>query len=332
MLIVTLSNGRNFPSEPGEVLLDAARRADITMAYSCRTGRCSSCKSRVVSGASSALLEELGLTTEEKSAGWILSCVRTATSDLELESEDLGALAMPPVKTLPCRIHSLEKLAPDVIKVTLRLPPASQFVFRSGQYIDVLGPGGLRRSYSVANAPIASKPLELHIRAVRGGAMSEYWFTQAKVNDLLRLNGPLGTFFLRGISGLDLIFLATGTGIAPVKAMLEGIANVPAQDRPRSVAVYWGGRSRDDLYWNVTNVDVHRYVPVLSRAGAEWSGARGHVQQALMSDQPTLAEAVVFACGSDAMIHSARDALVKAGLPERRYFSDAFVCSARSSI
>lgn len=330
MPIVTLSNGRNFPSEPGEILLDAARRAGITMAYSCRTGRCSSCKSRVVSGASSVLSEELGLTPGEKSAGWILSCVRTATSDLELESEDLGALAMPPVTILPCRIQSLEKLAPDVVKVTLRLPPASQFLFRAGQYIDVLGPGGLRRSYSLANAPSPGKALELHIRAVPGGAMSAYWFSQAKVNDLLRLNGPLGTFFLREISGLDLIFLATGTGIAPVKAMLEGIAAVPADGRPRSVAVYWGGRGRDDLYWDVTNVAVHRYVPVLSRAGPGWEGARGHVQQALMSDQPSLAEAVVFACGSAAMIHSARAALIEAGLPERRYFSDAFVCSAAS--
>lgn len=331
MPIITLSNGRTFPSERGEVLLDAARRADVTMAYSCRTGRCSSCKSRVVSGASSPLLEELGLSTEEKSAGWILSCVRAATSDLELESEDFSALAMPPVKTLPCRIQSLEKLAPDVIKVALRLPPASEFSFRCGQYIDVLGPGGVRRSYSLANAPVAENALELHIRAVPGGAMSKYWFTEAKVNDLLRLNGPLGTFFLREMRGLDLIFLATGTGIAPVKAMLEGIGNVPVQGRPRSVAVYWGGRSRDDLYWDVAKVDVHRYVPVLSRAGAEWKGARGHVQQALMSDQPALTEAVVFACGSNAMIYSARAVLVKAGLPERRYFSDAFVCSAGSS-
>jgi CDP-4-dehydro-6-deoxyglucose reductase len=333
MPIITLSNGRSFPSDPEEVLLDAAKRASITIGYSCRTGRCSTCKSRVVSGASSPVHEELGLSPAEKSDGWILSCVRTATSDMALQVEDLGELTLPPVKTLPCRIHSIEKLAPDVVKVSLRLPPSSQFLFQPGQYIDVLGPRGLRRSYSVANAPRADNLLELHIREVDAGAMSQYWFNEAKEADLLRLNGPLGTFFLRATGGLDLIFLATGTGIAPVKAMLEGIASLPEQERPRSVAVYWGGRRTEDLYWDAANVDnVHRYVPVLSRAGVEWQGRRGHVQQALMADQPDLATAVVFACGSEAMIHSARDLLLAAGLPARRYFSDAFVCSADSSI
>lgn len=333
MRTITISSGRTFESEPGEILLDAASRGGVTIGYSCRTGRCSSCKSKVISGSTARLQDELGLNAEEKSDGWILSCVRTAESDLALEVDDLSALALPEVKTVPCRIQALEKLAPDVLKVTLRLPPANNFPFYPGQYIDVLGPGGVRRSYSLANAPAADKLLELHVRAVPGGAMSEYWFGAAKVNDLLRLNGPLGTFFLRGCAGLDVIFLATGTGIAPVKAMLEGIDQLPAEERPRSVQVYWGGRTLLDHYLDVASMPhAGRYVPVLSRAPDDWTGARGHVQDVLMTDVTDFSNALVYTCGSDLMIHGARTALIAAGLLARRFFSDAFVSSASVAI
>lgn len=331
MPTITLNSGAHFDSESNETLLDAATRANITLAYSCRTGRCGSCKCRALNGESAALHEEQGLTEAEKSAGWILSCVRTATTDLTLVAEDFGGVTLPPIKTLPCRIHSIEKLASDIVRVILRLPPTSDLVFFPGQYIDVIGQGGVRRSYSLANASTAEKQLELHIRAVPGGVMSAYWFERAKENDLLRLNGPLGTFFLRNVAGLDLFFLATGTGIAPVKAMLEGAHSLPAENRPRSITVYWGGRTADDLYWDVSAVDTkHRYVPVLSRAATDWTGVRGHVQDALIADQADLTQTVVYACGSDAMIHGARELLISKGLPERRFHSDAFVCSAVS--
>ena len=159
--------------------------------------------------------------------------------------------------------------------------------------------------------------------------MSEYWFQHAKVNDLLRLNGPLGTFFLRQIAGLDLIFLATGTGIAPVKSMLEGMSALSADQQPRSVTVYWGGRKPQDLYCDVAAFSGSaRFVPVLSQADAPWTGARGYVQQQLINDMPDLSQAVVYACGSDAMIQSAKTLLESAGLPTHRFHSDAFVCSA----
>ena len=149
------------------------------------------------------------------------------------------------------------------------------------------------------------KQLELHIRRVDGGAMSDYWFGAAKVNDLLRLHGPLGTFFLRDVAGADLVFLATGTGIAPVKAMLEGLNSQAAA--PRSVTVYWGGRLPTDLYWDTRGAGTaHRFVPVLSRAGATWDGARGHVQDLLLAEGRDWDRAIVYACGSDAMIHDAR--------------------------
>lgn len=310
-------------------IIDGALRDGITLAYSCRTGRCSTCKCKVISGSSTPLSAELGLTEAEKSEGWILSCVRSATSDMVLEVEDLGGVNPPTPKTVPCRIQELNRLADDVMQVRLRLPPTADLTYLPGQYIDVIGPAGIRRSYSLANAQASDKHLELHIRAVPGGAMSEYWFQHAKVNDLLRLNGPLGTFFLRQIAGLDLIFLATGTGIAPVKSMLEGMSALSADQQPRSVTVYWGGRKPQDLYCDVAAFSGSaRFVPVLSQADAPWTGARGYVQQQLINDMPDLSQAVVYACGSDAMIQSAKTLLESAGLPTHRFHSDAFVCSA----
>ncbi|MDD2727789.1 FAD-binding oxidoreductase [Malikia sp.] len=329
MFSIETTAGTYFKSAAKDSLLAAAEKSGNPLSYSCRTGRCSTCKCKIISGSSVALSEELGLTEAEKSEGWILSCVRSATSDMVLEVEDLGGVNLPVAKTAPCRIQELNRLANDVMQVRLRLPPTADFTYLPGQYIDVIGPAGIRRSYSLANARAADKHLELHIRSVPGGTMSEYWFQQAKVNDLLRLNGPLGTFFLRQVSGLDLVFLATGTGIAPVKSMLEGMSALSADQQPRSVTVYWGGRKPQDLYYDVAAFSGSaRYVPVLSQADDTWYGARGHVQQQLLNDMSDLSQVVVYACGSDAMIHSAKTLLNSAGLPTHRFHSDAFVCSA----
>lgn len=331
MPIITTLTGKQFPAEPSETLLDAALRANVILEHSCKTGRCGTCKSKVAAGNTLVLIDESGLTPDEKSSGWILTCARNAIDNVQLAIEDLGDFKLPAPKTYPCRIHSVEKLAPDVLKVVLRLPPQQQFVYYPGQYVDVIGAGGMRRSYSMANAPSAEKCIELHVRQVPDGAMSQYWFEQAKPNDLLRLNGPLGTFFLRDVTGRDLVFLATGTGFAPVKAMLEELAGAAEHNRPRSISVYWGGRTAPDLYWDAVATGVeHRFVPVLSRPDAHWTGARGHVQQALLADKPRLSQTVVYACGSDAMIHSARQALTVSGLPERCFHSDAFVPSSHN--
>jgi len=327
MALVTTSSGKSFEALANETLLDAASRAGLTWPYSCRTGRCGTCKGQVRSGDTALLHDELELSDGERSAGWVLTCVRSAVSDLDLAIEDLGDVHLPPARTLPCRIHSLDRLAPDVMRVMLRLPPTSDFSYQPGQYIDVIAHGGLRRSYSIASTGSAEKLLELHIRQVPGGAMSQYWFEQAKENDLLRLNGPLGTFFLREPEGCDLIFLATGTGIAPIKAMLESLSL--RLNQPRSISVYWGGRVRDDLYWDTRLIEVdHSFTPVLSRADKLWSGARGHVQDVLLQRDIDWKQAVVYACGSETMIHSARTQLIESGLAERKFYSDAFVCSA----
>lgn len=330
MPTVLLEQGGSFQTLEDESLLDAALRHGVNLPYSCRTGRCNTCRCRLVEGQTSLRHDELGLTDAEKQAGWILSCARRAVTDVVVQAQDLGMTVLPPRKTMPCRIDALSLCAPDVMRVLLRLPPSSDFAFLPGQYIEIIGPQGLRRSYSIANSTAQGRQLELHIRAVQQGVLSRYWFEQAKVGDLLRLYGPLGTFFMRPAANWDVIFLATGTGIAPVKAMLEAlilVEGVPQQIR--SVSVYWGGRTLSDLYWpGLSDYNGIRYVPVLSRADASWPGERGHVQDCALQDFVRFDQTVVYACGSEAMIRSAFSALSQAGLPPERFYADAFVCSA----
>lgn len=328
MASVKLQNGKTFSSESGTSLLDSAKAAGITLEYSCRTGRCGVCKTTVVCGETEALREETSLTAEERAAGMILTCCRHAASDVEIDAEDLGALGDIVVKTVPCRIDSLTRLADNVVEVVLRVPPTGKLNYLPGQYLDVIGEGGLRRSYSIANAQREDGKLELQIREVEQGMMSQYWFGSAKHNDLLRLEGPLGTFCLRDKEAGTIVFLATGTGIAPVKAMLEQLLGNPELAAGKKIYVYWGGRHPGDIYWTPQLEGLNaEFIPVLSRAHADWPGRTGYVQKALLDDGIELADAVIYACGSEDMIHSARDALTAAGLPAKHFYSDAFVSS-----
>ncbi len=328
MALVKLRNGKTFSSESGTSLLDSAKAAGITLEHSCRTGRCGVCKTTVVSGKTRAFSEETSLTVEELAAGVILTCCRHAVSDVEINAEDLGALGDIVVKTLPCRIDSLTRLADNVVEVVLRLPPTGKLNYLPGQYLNVIGKGGLRRSYSIANAQREDGKLELQISEVEQGMMSQYWFGSAKQNDLLRLEGPFGTFCLRDKEAGTLVFLATGTGIAPVKAMLEQLLDNPVLAAGKKIYVYWGGRYPDDIYWTPQLKGLNaEFIPVLSRAHADWPGRTGYVQKALLDDGIELADAVIYACGSEDMIHSARDSLTAAGLPDKHFYSDAFVSS-----
>ena len=330
---ITLSNGTRFDSQPGASMLDAALASGVVLEHSCRTGRCGSCKARVTHGAAQALRDPLALDAGEREHGWVLTCTHEAVTDVQLDIEDLGALVGIETRVTPARIDKLELLAADVMRIELRLPPRQPLRFLPGQYVDVTSPAGVKRSYSIASGAADAGRIELQVRRVDQGALSGYWFEQAKLNDLLRFNGPLGTFFLRPVAGLDLVFLATGTGIAPIRSMLSQLAAMPATERPRSMSLYWGGRHREDLYLDpAAELPGLRYVPVLSRGGAGWTGAEGHVQDVLVHEvahgaAPALAGATVYACGSEAMIHGARRLLADNGLPPRRFHFDAFVSS-----
>lgn len=328
MYNVTLSNHKSFVAEQSKSLVDSGKSQNVVLEYSCRNGRCGVCKCKVLQGTTTLIQQELALTESDMAEGYILTCCRAPSSDIELDIEDLGQLADIKIKTVPCRIDSIEYLTTDVVRIVLRTPPTSALFYLAGQYIDVIGKEGIRRSYSIANAHHEGAKLELHIRQVPEGVMSQYWFGQAQINDLLRLEGPLGTFCLRNPTATRLVFLATGTGIAPVKAMLESLAANPDQTAGKQIHIYWGGRVESDIYWQpaIASIDA-TFTPVLSRSGSEWSGRKGYVHTALLEDALDLSDAVVYACGSEAMIHSAQQALTAAGLPVKNFYSDAFVSS-----
>lgn len=321
---VKLANGVCFVAGPDESLLDAARRQGVVLPHSCRTGRCGACRAALVSGETRVLIDETGLSPAERVAGCILTCARAAVGDLVLGTEDLGRLAGVEVRLMPARIDVIGKIAPGMLKVVLRLPPGKILSFIPGQYVDVIVPSGGRRSYSLAAAPRPDGRLELDIREVAGGELSAWWFGAAKVDDLLRVEGPFGTFFFRD-NGRAPIFIVTGTGYAPARAMLQELA---ARRFQGPVWLYWGGRRSEDLYDPVDFPGLElRFVPVLSRAGKEWAGRRGYVQDAVLEDHPDLAGSVVYACGSDVMIQAARQRLLAAGLPAAQFYSDAFLAS-----
>lgn len=326
---VTLANGHEFSCSDNLSLLDSAREAGCVLEHSCRNGKCGICKAQVISGTTKLLRAEESLLDSERESGFILTCCRTAESDVHLDAEDLGELATIKKLTLPCRIDSIKHLNADVMQILLRLPPNNNFRYLSGQYIDVIGAGGIRRSYSIANACQQGGKIELQIKKVTDGAMSNYWFSEAKAADLLRLDGPHGTFSFRKKSERNIVFLATGTGIAPVKSILEELDKNPSLAESKSIHIYWGGRFEHDLYWrpDFSNIAT-TFNPVVSRASDDWQGRRGHVQDALINDGIDLSDAIVYACGSPEMIESATSTLVSNGLKRNCFFSDAFVSSS----
>lgn len=273
------------------------------------------------------------LKDEEKAAGLTLYCCATAQSDLVIECKQLGRVGDIPVKTLPSRIEKLERLAPDVIAIYLKLPAAERLQFLAGQYIDILLKDGKKRSYSLANAPHDDALLELHIRHVPGGLFTDQVFSSLKVRDILRFNGPHGTFYLREDSQKPMILLAGGTGFAPIKAIVE---HAIAEKCSRPMHIYWGAKARIDLYmpalpesWAAAHANI-KFIPVLSEPAAAdaWTGRSGFVHQAVTLDHPNLADFEVYACGSPGMIDAAKVDFLNAGLPEEAFFADAFTFSA----
>jgi len=328
MHTIMLNTGQTFAADPAISILDAARSHGIALEYSCRTGRCGVCKAQVLSGTTRLLRPETeSLTALEEAQGIVLTCCRAADGDVSLDIEPLERLAGLEVRTMPSRIVSIERLAPEIVHVVLRTPPASQLRFLPGQYVDVLI-DGVRRSYSLANAPRTDGLLELIVKRYPGGKLSEYWFERASPNDLIRIEGPFGTFFLRDQAPTNIIFLATGTGIAPVKALLEELARDPQRAQHHRLSVFWGNREAENFCWDPAslNLDV-AFQHLLSGDRSDWTGARGYVQDAAVRHGIDSQDSVVYACGSNAMIASAREKFQMLGLPAKRFFSDAFVSS-----
>jgi CDP-4-dehydro-6-deoxyglucose reductase, E3 len=327
-------SGHSFDAPPGEVILQAALDAGYNLPYGCRNGACGSCKGKVLAGeVDFGGAEEHVLTTAERAAGMALFCCATPRSDLVLEVKEVGLVKDIPVKIMPCRVQHMEKLADDVMLLTLKLPTNERLQFLAGQYIEFLLKDGKRRAFSLANAPHDDALLELHVRLIPGGSFTDYVFHAMKEKEILRFEGPHGSFFLREDSAKPIIFLAGGTGFAPIKAIVDhALHNKIA----RPMALYWGARNRIGLYmpdlpaqWAAAHSHI-RYVPVLSEPEVAdgWSGRTGLVHQAALADLAAagsdLSGYQVYACGAPAMIEAAKKDFVAAGLPEEEFFADVF--------
>lgn len=328
MFEIKLKNNKSFPCDGATTILEAAKNSGVTLEHSCLSARCRSCMVKVIEGeVGENLVEELVLSKKEKEEGFILSCNTRPLSDLKLDIEDLGDVVLTEPRTLPCKIDCLELISQNVIKLTVRFAPNTNFNFLEGQYVNIIK-GGIRRSYSIANSQTSDSKLEFFIKKYENGLMSNYLFEEAKLNDLLRLEGPLGTFFYRKSPFEKVIFLATGTGIAPVKALLEYLQINSNLVVKKNILVFCGGRYEKDIFWKPDfSLKNFKFIPVLSKGDDTWKGEKGYIQDVLLKRIKNLNNVQVYACGSNQMIESSKKALLKNGLPENQFYSDAFVSS-----
>ena len=337
--VTVAPSGRQFQADEGESLLEAALRQGVVLPYGCKNGACGSCKAKVLEGrVEQGPHSDNALKPDEATKGFALMCCSTAASDVSIECRVVAAAGDIPVRKMPCRIASIEKAAPDVAIVKLQLPANDRLQYLAGQYVELLLKDGSRRSYSMAGAPHAAEQLELHIRHMPGGKFTDALFgaTQpaVKERDILRFEGPLGTFFLREDSDKPIVLLASGTGFAPIKAIVE---HAWFKGIRRPMTLYWGGRRPRDLYMNALceqwarEMPDFRYVPVVSDALPEdgWTGRTGFVHRAVMEDFPDLSGHQVYACGAPVVVDSARsDFTAKCGLPAEEFYADAFTSEA----
>lgn len=329
---------RSFDTSPDEPILAAAIRAGVGLPYGCKDGACGSCKSRLIEGrVVHGPHQDKALSAAEEAQGLILTCCARPAADCVVEARSVPGAGEFPVLKMPGRVLSIERPAADVAIVRVQLPANQSFRYHAGQYVEFILRDGSRRSYSMANAPhlLGTPPaIELHIRHMPGGLFTDHVFGAMKEKDIVRMEGPFGSFFLREDATKPIVLLASGTGLAPIKALIE---RLQAQGAARPSTLYWGCRSRADLYLNdwveaaVAQMPGLRYVPVLSEPRPEdaWSGRTGLVHQAVMADLPDLSGHQVYACGAPVMVEAAqRDFVARCGLPEDEFFADSFTSAA----
>ncbi|WP_313075972.1 CDP-6-deoxy-delta-3,4-glucoseen reductase [Melaminivora sp.] len=338
--ITVQPSGRVFATQGEETILAAAIRSGVGLPYGCKDGACGSCKCRKLSGSvEHGPHQQKALSDAEEAAGFILTCCARPLTDVALESRQVTDESAYPIRKLPVRVAALQQLAHDVMRVRLQLPAGDGFRYHAGQYIEFILKDGARRAYSMANAPHTqleggSPGVDLHIRHMPGGVFTDHVFGTMKEKEILRVEGPFGSFFLREDSQRPIILLASGTGFAPIKALLEYM-QFKGVDRP--VALYWGGRRPRDLYMDgwvrerLAQMPRLTYVPVVSDALPEdgWTGRTGFVHQAVLDDFADLSGHQVYACGTPVMVDAARASYgSERGLPAEEFFADAFTSEA----
>jgi len=328
-------SGRNFTVEEGETMLSAGIRQGIGLPYGCKDGACGSCKCKKLEGTVvHGLHQSKALSDVEEAAGLVLTCCGVPQSDVVLESRQVTQAGAFPIRKMPARVNALERLSHDVMLIRLQLPANDPFVYHAGQYVEFILRDGARRSYSMANARHNGPMVDLHVRHMPGGRFTDHVFGAMKEKEILRIEGPFGSFYLREGSDKPMVLLASGTGFAPIKALIE---HMQFQKITRPATLYWGGRRPEDLYqdaWvraQLEQMPNLTYVPVVSNATPQdaWTGRTGFVHKAVIEDLPDLSGYQVYACGAPIVVDSARlDYSDLAGLPEDEFYADSFITEA----
>jgi len=319
-------SGKIFSTETGSSILDSAIKSDVHLEHSCMDGSCGACKAKLVRGEVKQLNIQKALTSSETEEGYILTCCTEAISSLELVANYYPQLAAIKKIVQPCKVEDLSFPSNDVAILKLKIPPAAKFNYLAGQYIQLIVKGE-RRSYSIANSKDSYSGIELHVRRVADGLFSEFIFNELKIGQLLRFEGPIGSFFVRE-ADTPIVFLAGGTGFAPVKAMVEQLIE---QNSSREIYIYWGASTKSGFYSNLASEwqskcqNIH-YIPVFSGDGT-YDGRKGLVHKAVIEDIREMSEYEVYACGSPLMIEAARKDFMNSGLDSNNFYSDAFVSS-----
>jgi CDP-4-dehydro-6-deoxyglucose reductase len=328
--------GKSFSCPDNINILKAGLASGISLRFSCRSGVCRTCRARLVEGkVDGGEVHPSYLSEADKAAGYIHLCFAKPLGDCLIEAEEIDAVTVA-AKQIPVRVMKLEKLAPDVMQVVLGFPPNDPQAFAAGQYLDVLLPDGITRSYSIASAPTSEglRQMELHMRHMPGGVFTDRVFSSLKVRDLLKVETPHGFFYLDEQSDRPMVMVASGTGFAPIKSIVEYSLH---KNMTRPIHLYWGGRKREDIYmhnlasgWAAQHPHI-RFTPVLSDAtdACAWSGRTGFVHQAVMQDYADLSAHQIYACGTPVMIEAARrDFSASCKLPKNQFFADSFVTEA----
>lgn len=323
-------SGHEFTANEGETILDAALRNDIAVPYGCRSGKCGTCQAKLLDGQISypwGQPDSMDAKTEQA----CLTCSSVAETDLTLELDEIEEIKEIEVKNLPCKVDQTERLAHDVIRLFLKLPDDQRLQFLAGQYLDFILEDGRKRAFSIANAPHDDARIELHIRHVDGGEFTDYVFNEMPEKTILRIEAPLGSFYLREKSDRPLIFMSGGTGFAPLKAIIEHAFHI-GDTRP--IKLYWGVRAQQDLYmpdlpqkWADERDNVE-FIPVLSEPDEGWTGRTGWVHEAVLEDNPDISRYDLYMSGPPIMVNAGKDAFLEKGLTLENMFSDAFEYAA----
>ena len=324
------ASGHEFTAEENETILEAAIRQGVGLPYGCRNGACGKCSGDVLSGDTKYDTDALrALAKKEHEAGKTLFCQACATSDLEIKVREIIKSSDIEIKTLPCRVEKMQLLTHDVMKLQLKLPETERLQFMAGQYLEFLLKDGKRRAFSIANAPHDDAYIELHIRHVPDGQFGDFVFDGLKEKALMRMEAPLGSYFLREESNRPIILMGGGTGFAPLKGMLEHAFHIKLD---QAIHLFCGARAKRDLYMDdmvqqwLTQYPNLKYTAVLSEPMDEdnWQGETGLVHESVVRHYPDLSGFDVYLSGPPPMVKAGMELFYKSGLPETQIYSDSF--------